>query len=119
MRVLNKVPTIVSAGATLLCFLSLRVLAQAPPNAGEVLQQTQTAPALKERTIDTPNGVRVQVPQSPAMSQRDSSVTVEVKGYRISGNTAFAQNALVRLVESRTGKLTLADLTAAAQEISR
>lgn len=52
------------------------------------------------------------------MSQRDSSATVEVKGYRIVGNTAFEHNALVHLVEGRTGKLTLTALDAAAQEIS-
>lgn len=66
----------------------------------------------------TQKGVRVQVPESPAMSQ-SVSATVQVKGYRIQGATVFQQDTLVRLVESRTGKLTVAELDAAAQEITR
>ena len=92
------------------------VAATSTPSGGEVLRNI-------ERTIPTtpmtsPDGVKIELPEAPALDSRSENERVTITGYRITGNTVFPEATLLGLIEKRTGDMSLAELRAVADEIA-
>lgn len=99
---------------SLVLFLPVVALAQTAPDAGRLLQEIRPAPGLP-------------APKAPAATVEETAptplpdgATVAVRGFRITGATAFAEAALLPLVADAVGKeLSLADLDSLAARITR
>ncbi|PKO29918.1 MAG: hypothetical protein CVU34_20390 [Betaproteobacteria bacterium HGW-Betaproteobacteria-7] len=100
--------------APLVLLLPAVAIAQIAPDAGRLLQEIHPAPALP-------------APKAPAATVEETApaplpdgATVAVRGFRITGATAFPEAALLPLVADAVGKeLSLADLDSLAARITR
>ena len=88
----------------------------APPPSGQILQGIERS--LPNRQPGNQQAPVIEVQKAPAASA-NTAARVTVKAYRISGNTVFAEKTLLRLVESHTGELSLNDLYAVADILTR
>jgi hemolysin activation/secretion protein len=94
--------------------LPAAALAQTAPDAGQILRDVRPAPALP-------------VPKAPATSVEEGKPSspgngkhIAVKGFRVTGATAFAEAELLALVADAAGKeLSLAELDELAVRITR
>lgn len=106
--------------ATALSFagLSGTAFAQtAPPAPGQILKNIEQS--LPGRPMASPGELNIQVPEAPAATPESMAARITVRGYRITGNTVFDQQTLLGVIGSYVGRLTLAELQAAAREITR
>jgi hemolysin activation/secretion protein len=106
----------VAAALCLLLHAGISLGQAAPPPAGQILQNTQQS--LPSRAPPR-EGLSLQVPQAPAATAANVKGRIAVRAYRIVGNTAFDERTLLRSIASRTGSLSLADLYAAADALTR
>lgn len=90
--------------------------AQVPSPPGQVLQDVERS--LPSRPITAPDGVKIEIPEAPALSPSGSHERVTVRGYRIQGNTAFDAQALQGVLDGRTGELSFAQLNEAARALT-
>lgn len=100
------------------CVVTTLATAQTPPSAGRVLQDNTTPSRItnfeRPAGIDNPNN-RLAPPITANATTR-----FKVSGVRFSGNTAFSAEALTAVIGDITSKeVTLADLQAAADRVSR
>jgi hemolysin activation/secretion protein len=86
------------------------------PAPGGILNDLERS--LPMQPLTTPDGVKVDIPDAPAMDSATNNGRVTVRSYRIVGNTAFSQDTLLALVANRTGELSLAELNTAAGELT-
>ena len=92
--------------------------AQIVPDAGTILRQQEQKP-LEVPTRPAPTIKRDEPPARPALKPADTPRFV-LKGFRVTGNTVFAESELVELVREYVGKeIVFADLEQAAARISR
>jgi hemolysin activation/secretion protein len=88
-----------------------------PPNSGQILRELersqQAPPANDAPEVSVDEATRA--PGSAAAAQGRT----EVRGYRVSGNTVFTESQLLPLVQTETGSLSLAQIEAAADRITR
>jgi len=92
--------------------------AQIVPDAGTILRQQEQKP-LEVPTRPAPTIERDQPPARPALKPGDTPHFM-LKGFRVTGNTVFAESELVELVREYVGKeVAFADLEQAAARISR
>jgi len=92
-------------------------LAQVVPDAGTILREQQQKP-LEVPTRPAP-GIKQEEPARPALKPGEAP-KIALKGFRVTGNTVFAESELVALVSDYVGKeVTFADLEQAAARISR
>jgi len=91
--------------------------AQIVPDAGSILrQQEQKPPEVPTRPAPT---IKQEEPARPALKPADAPRFM-LKGFRVTGNTVFAESELVELVREYVGKeVAFADLEQAAARISR
>ena len=90
-------------------------LAQVAPDAGSILREQQK-PTLELPTRPAPS-IKLEEAARPAL--KPSAARFALKGFRISGNTAFMQVELLVLVQDYVGKeVSFSDLEAAAARIS-
>lgn len=91
-------------------------MAQRPPDAGRVLEDSRRggpAPAPRRDTVPA-----LDAPERPAI-KGDAALKVLVKGFRLSGSSAFPQADLLALLSAYVGReLDLAGLQAAADVIT-
>jgi len=91
------------------------VLAQTPA-PGRILKDVERS--LPTQPLTAPDGARIDIPDAPALSATSSDRRVTVRSYRITGNTAFDESALQTLIANRVGEVSLAELSAAADELT-
>jgi len=113
-RTTNLLPVVISlallassAGA------NAQVSAPAP---GEILKDVERA--LPNWPITSPSGVQIETPETQAPKNAASNERVTVRGWRITGNTAFDQNTLRSVIADRIGDLSIADLNATAEKLT-
>lgn len=87
-----------------------------PPSGGDVLRNIERSVPTPQ--ITSPDGARIEIPDTPALSTMPENVRVAVHGYRITGNTVFEENTLLALIAGRTGTLSLAELNEVADSIA-
>lgn len=91
--------------------------AQIAPDAGSILREQQK-PALELPARPAP-AIKLDEPARPALKP-STSVRFMLKGFRVTGATAFAEAELVALVQDATGReVSFSDLDQAAARISR
>jgi hemolysin activation/secretion protein len=91
--------------------------AQIVPDAGTILRQQEQKP-LEVPTRPAPT-IKQDEPARPALKPADTPHFV-LKGFRMTGNTVFAESELIELVREYVGKdVGFADLEQAAARISR
>jgi hemolysin activation/secretion protein len=91
--------------------------AQIVPDAGSILREQQkSVPEVPTRPAPT---IKQEEPVRPALKPADTPRFV-LKGFRVTGNTVFAQSELVELIREYVGKeVGFAELEQAAARISR
>ena len=91
--------------------------AQIVPDAGTILrEQEQKPPEVPTRPAPT---IKQDEPARPALKPEDTPRFV-LKGFRVTGNTVFAESELIDLVREYVGReVSFADLERAAARISR
>lgn len=101
--------------AVLACFAVGGACAQVmPPDAGQILRQT-TQPVMP-----APAPVLPGITQEPPAAAAPAGERIEVRSFRITGNTAFTPDQLLPLLDGARGSsLTLAELDALALRITR
>jgi hemolysin activation/secretion protein len=62
--------------------------------------------------------MKIEIPETPALTPASSAQRVPVRQYRLQGNTAFDEQTLQAVLAVRTGDLSFADLDAAAREVT-
>ena len=96
------------------CCIASPVLAQTPPDAGQVLRDTQSRPIAAPPLV-TPV-LRIEEPSERGAS---TQVRFDIRSLRFTGNVAFSANALAALVADIVGPgRSLQDLEVAARRIS-
>ena len=91
--------------------------AQIVPDAGTILRQQEQKP--QEMPTRPAPTIKQDEPARPALKPADTPHFV-LKGFRVTGNTVFAESELIELVREYVGKdVTFADLDQAAARISR
>jgi hemolysin activation/secretion protein len=88
-----------------------------PPSPGQILRDIERS--LPSRPMSAPEGGNIEVPEAPAATPESLQQTLTVRGYRLVGNTVFDEKALLELIANHTGSLSLRDLQAAAEELTR
>lgn len=97
--------------------LASTALAQnATPAPGNVLKDLERS--LPTQPITSPEGVQIEIPNAPMLRSESVDERIMVRGYRISGNTAFDSPTLQALIAERTGDMSLAELSAVAEELT-
>lgn len=93
------------------------VQAQVAPDAGTILREQQK-PVLEVPTRPAP-AIKLDEPARPALKP-SAAVRFMLKGFRVTGNSVFAEPELIELVRGYVGKeVGFADLDQAAARISR
>ena len=88
-----------------------------PPDAGTILREQEQKP-LEVPTRPAP-GIKLDEPARPALKPADTP-RILLKGFRVTGNTAFAESELLGLVGEYVGKEAgFAEFDQAAARISR
>lgn len=86
------------------------------PAPGNVLKDLERS--LPTQPITSPEGVQIEIPNAPMLRSESVDERITVRGYRIEGNTVFEATALLALIAERTGDMSLAELSAAAEELT-
>jgi hemolysin activation/secretion protein len=89
----------------------------APPSPGQILRDVERS--LPSRPMSAPEGGNIEIPEAPAATAESVNHQLLVRGYHVAGNTVFDEKTLVGLISDRTGSLSLADLQATAEELTR
>ncbi len=103
------------------CLLALCGAAPAqqalPPSPGQILRDIERS--LPSRPMSAPEGGKIEVPEAPAATAESLQQRLMVRGYHIAGNTVFDEKTLLGLIAERIGTLSLSDLEAAADKLTR
>ncbi|HYD33362.1 MAG TPA: ShlB/FhaC/HecB family hemolysin secretion/activation protein, partial [Methylophilaceae bacterium] len=92
------------------------IAATSTPSGGEVLRNIERTTPTTPMT--SPEGVEIEIPETPALSTSSETERVSITGYRITGNTVFTESTLLGLINKRTGDLSLSELRAVAETIA-
>jgi hemolysin activation/secretion protein len=87
-----------------------------PTTGGEALRNIERS--LPASPVNSANGARIEIPETPALGLHQHDAHVRVKAYRITGNTVFGDSTLLPLVAARTGDLTLDELQGIADAVT-
>lgn len=91
------------------------VLAQSPPDAGQVLRELRVAPALPPQQSTT-----IELPQQAPPSAQEGGARVMLQGVRLSGNETLQGPVFEAIVADYLGReVSLAELNALAQRITQ
>jgi hemolysin activation/secretion protein len=104
------------AALACLAVVSSSFAQSAAPAPGNILNDLERS--LPSQPITSPEGVQIEIPDAPELSSATADTLITVRGYRISGNTAFETEALLALIAERTGEMSLAQLSAIADELT-
>lgn len=97
------------------CLPALSTHAQVAPDAGQSIRDLETAPL---RLPSTPD-LELNLPAGDAAQASMEGPTLQVKGFRLSGNQAIGSDELMPLLTDLEGReLSLGELQAAAQRLS-
>jgi hemolysin activation/secretion protein len=87
-----------------------------PSTGGEALRNIERSVPVPP--INSSNGAKIQIPETPAMGSHQNNARVHVNGYRITGNTVFDESTLLPLIAGRTGDLSLDELQRIADVVA-